>query len=378
MSNKIRLTATTATSSSNAKIPDVQTLIQAGIDPKTRLPLKAVSDNDGWRKEAVKLALRIMDEQDAVNRYRWYNLPGGLSSQELERMLYFKGQLCMFYYEPLDEFYFMPYALDGTIDFYGRYNRIHPVPLSGGTTDADKAQEDLLSRIKLNVMYDVPDVIDYDIAVNSCVLLHDYTKQLSQTIIPRKDVNDRLLDIMADCIPFMRTALLSGTGVLGMRVNNQDEESNVKAASRTVDRAALNGEKWVALIGAIDFQELTGGSVMKAQEYLAAMQGLDNFRLSLYGLDQGGLFQKSSHMLQAEQAMNTGNAGLIIDDGLAIRQRFCDIANCLWGVGISCEVAETVMNADMNGDGQAVTDLDQSGGFEGDQPDMTSGGNDYE
>ena len=362
------------------RLPDIETLFQAGIDPKTGLPSKFDSDGCGWRKEGIKTALRIMDEQDAVNRYVWYNLPNNISSQELERLLYYKGQLAFFYFEELDEFYFMPYALDGTIDFYGRFNTIHPVPMANGTTQDEqeiyKNQMELLSKKKLSVVYDFPDIVDYDTITKSCVLLHDYTKQMSQTIISRQVINDPILDVMADCIPFMRTALLSGTGIQGMRVNTQDEQSNVEAASRSVDRAALNGKKWIPIVGTVEFQDMTGGNVMKAQEFMMAMQSLDNFRLSLYGLDSGGLFQKGSHMLQAEQDMNTGNSGIIMDDGIKIRQRFCDIVNYVWGLGISCEIAEPVMGMDTNGDGKVTTDLDQSGFFEGDQDSVTGGDND--
>ena len=53
----------------NANMPDLQTLIQAGIDPKTRLPIRAVNGKDGAYKAAIKANLRIIDEQDAVNRY---------------------------------------------------------------------------------------------------------------------------------------------------------------------------------------------------------------------------------------------------------------------------------------------------------------------
>ena len=361
---------------SRAVLPDVETLISAGIDPKTGLPLRMGDGGaESWRKQGVKAALRILDEQNAVNRYRWYNLPCNISSNELERMLYYKGQLCFFYLEDLDNFYFMPYALDGTIDFYGRFNTVHPVPMANGT-DADteeskasyKNQMEILSQLRLKVLYDAPDEpLDYEALKTCCVLLHDYTKQMSQTIIPRQQVQDPVLDIMADCIPFMRTALLNSTGVQGMRVNSQDEESNVGAANRSIDRAALNGKKWIPIIGNIDFQELTGGATLKAEEFLLAMQGLDNYRLSLYGLSNGGLFQKKAHMLQSEENMNGGNVGLVMDDGLAIRQRFCDIVNSVWGLGISCEISETALGMDNNMDGQISTEYDQSGAYQGDQ-----------
>ena len=314
-----------------AKLPDIQTLWQAGIDPKTGLPLKFSNGSKLALKEDLKKVLRLIDEQDAVNRYVWYNLPSNITSQELERMLYYKGQLCFFYDKNLDEFYFMPYALDGTIDFYGRYNTIHPVPMTSGTEDkGSKAQAQYLANLKLKCVYGIKlDELKLEDVENSTVLLHDYTKQLSQTIMPRVTVNDPLIDVMAECIPFMRTALISSTGINGIRVNDADQQQNVADAGRSVERAALTGNPWVPIIGNIEFQELTNGQLGKAEEYMLAMQSLDNLRLSTYGIDNGGLFEKKAHELQSEADLNGGPVGLVLQDGLSIRQNFCNIVNSI-------------------------------------------------
>ena len=336
-----------------AKLPDIQTLWQAGIDPKTGLPLKFSGGSKCVLKEDLKKVLRLIDEQDAVNRYIWYNLPANITSQELERMLYYKGQLCFFYDKNLDEFYFMPYALDGTIDFYGRYNTIHPVPMTSGTDDkGNKAQAQYLAGLKLKCVYGIKlDELKLEDVENSTVLLHDYTKQLSQTILPRVTVNDPLIDVMAECIPFMRTALISSTGINGMRVNDADQQANVLDAARSVENAALTGKPWIPIIGNIEFQELTSGQLGKAEEYMLAMQSLDNLRLSTYGIDNGGLFEKKAHELQSEADLNGGPVGLVLQDGLSIRQNFCNIVNSIWGIGIWCEPAENIIGADANGDG---------------------------
>lgn len=353
----------------NAAIYDLQTLIQAGIDPKTGLPLKVVNGLPSKLKDGIKALFRIIDEQDAVTRYTWYNLPCNITSQELERLIYYKGQLAFFYCEPLDQFFFMPYALDGTIDFYGRYNRIHPVPMANGTTEEEKklygAQMDYLSTLKLDVLYDIPlgPVDPY----KSCVLLHDYTKQMSQTVISRQVLNDPLLDVMSDTVPLMRTALFNSSGVLAMRVNSQDEQSNVKAANQAIDAAVLNGQRYIPVLGNIDFQELAGGETAKSEEFLMALQSLDNLRLSTHGLDSGGLFQKKSHMLESENSMNAGHARSALDDGLMIRQHMCDIANAIWGIGMSCEISESALMMDKNMDGMAVDNQDMSG-VPGEQP----------
>lgn len=368
----------------NSRLPNVEPSIAAGIPLKGKNNIKSAKEflefgnSTNWRKENVKKQLRILDEQDAVNRYKWYNLPCDLSSQELERLIYYRAQLCFFYVPEIEQFIFSPYALDGTIDYYGRYNTIHPVPWAEGMENDKKAPlSAYLANKKLDVLYGVPTTDEKAIEWvkkfaegRACVLVHDYTKQFSQINVARQILQDPLLDIMADCIPFMRTCLLSGTGIKGMRVSTEADYPNVLDANAALEKAALEGDLNVPIVGSVDFQELTNGQTLKAEEFLLSMQGLDNYRLSLYGLENGGLFQKKSHMLEGEMAMNAGKAAIPLNDGLSIRQNFCDIVNSITGLGISCEIAEEVIGADMNMNGVSVEDSDQSGTMSGEQPDQ--------
>ena len=354
-------------------LPNLEPILAAGIDPKTGLPVK-MGSTDCRIKDDIRRFIRVQDEQDAVNRYTWYNLPAGLSSQELERMLYYRGQLCFFYNESLNQFYFLPYALSGTIDLYGRFNTIHPVPIAEGTTQNEKQQikriSDWLSTLNLNVAYDIilPEDLTYEHLLNSTVILRDYTNQLSQTIIPRQQLNEALINVEADCVPFMRTALLNGTGVRGVRVNNEDEAFQVIEASKSMNDAALTGQKYLTMIGeGLDFQDFTDGSVAKAEEFLLAMQSLDNIRLSGFGIENGGIFQKQERKLVAEADMAAGSVSFALQDGLAQRQRFCDIVNSIWGIGITCEVSEIASGMDKNMDGEISQRQDQSGLMEGEQ-----------
>ncbi len=369
-----------ATKNSGPYMPNLDALLAAGIDPKTGLPIKAASGCKCTLKTDIKKILRIIDEQDAVNRYKWYNLPCNLSSQEVERLLYYKGQLCFFYFKDLDEFYFMPYALDGTIDFYGRFNTIHPIPMTGGEEDKEKvkrktAQEELLSQIKLKCIYApiaFADEINYDLITSSAVLLHDYTKQLSQTIIPRQQINDPLVETIASMIPYARTAAMLSTGVKGVRVNDAAEAEDIMIGSDTIDFAAQTGNPWVPLLGKLDYQELNGGVAYKPTDFMQLMQSLDNFRLSTYGIDNGGLFEKKSQILESENSVNASNTAVALTDGLAIRQNFCNIVNSIWHLGIWCDITETAAMRDNNGDGR-IDDNDPAAMQSG-----AEGGNDDE
>ena len=329
-----------------------QIYLQMGIDPNTKLPLKLA--DKGASKSEIKKALRIIDEQDAVNRYVWYNLPCNITSAELEKYLYYYGQLCFFYYEPLDQFYFAKFALDGGIDFYGRYNTIHPIPISSGGGDEKlvKAQEKILSEYKLDCKYGVllDDEVDGKTFTNSAVLLHDYTKQLPQTIIPRQQINEGIIDFEAECIPYMRTNLIASSGVKGMRVSDADQQDDVFTANQQIASGALTGNINIPIVGTLEFQDLASTVGSKPAEFMLAMQSIDNFRLSTYGLENGGLFEKKQHLLESENEVNQSSVGLVMQDGLSIRQNFCNIVNSIWGLAIWCEPSEN-NSADLNGDG---------------------------
>ena len=348
----------------NARLPDLSLFISAGIDPKTGLPIKAANgDPRGFKAENKKL-LRIMDEQQAVNSFEWFNLPNGLSGNLIERILYYKGQGMFFYFPEMDQFYFLPYALDGGIDIYGRFERVTPLPFNGGS----KADKPWIKDFNRKCVYDIQidEELDIKKIEDSCVLLSDYTKQISQTNISRQILNDPLIDLEADLLPFARTALLNSTGVMGMRVGSEDEYSNVAAASRSINRAALEGEKYVPVVGTLDFQDLTAsGSANNIDQFLMAMQSIDNYRLSLHGLDSGGIFQKQAHMLESENSMNAAKASLVMQDKLNQRQEFCDIANSIFGLDMWVEVAQPASGVDANLDGEMYENDPQSVSYDG-------------
>ena len=344
----------------NAKLPDIRTLVQAGIDPRTGLPIKWASGSDCALKDSIKRVLMLNDEQVAINRFKWYNLPDGIDGNLLERILYYKGQLMLFFMPTDSKFYVLPYALDGTVDVYGRFTGVTPLPFAGtaGTRDKDKIDPWITGLKRIPVYSFQTEEITREIYENSCVLLTDYSKQYSDTIIPRQQINDPIIDLESKFFPYLNTALGNATGIQGVRTNSGDEQASIKEASKSVTTAALSGERWVPMLGTLDFQDLTPGQVAKAEEFLLAMEAVDNFRLGTFGLENGGLFQKKAHMLQSEQQANIGNTGLVMNDCLYQRQNFCNIVNSIWGLGIWCEVSENASGNDRDLDGTIEDDTD--------------------
>lgn len=343
-------------------LPDVKTIIAAGINPRTGLPIKmsSTTNNAGvGLKNDIFTLLNIVDRQDAINRYSWKNLPNGLTSQMIEKILYEKGQAAFFYMKENEKFYFLPYALNGTIDVYGRYTGISPVPL-GASKDADGNDKPWIQGLIKKPIYEMLEEVTLEDFEDDCVLLSDYNSMQpsGESVIARNIVNKPLLNVMSNIIPFMNTALANSTGVEGVRVADEDCQSSVQAANDSILDAALNGQRYIPVTGTMEMQDLGPGATAKGADFMQALESLDNFRLSLYGLKNGGLFQKKAHMLEDEQALASGNVGLVMQDGLTLRQEFCNRVNSIWPLGIWCEISETVAGIDKNMDGEVSDEQD--------------------
>lgn len=344
-------------------LPDYQTLYAMGYDENgVRVGCSSV---DGYLKTEIKKNLRILDEQQFIHRYKWYNLPPGLSQDIIERILYYRGTGVLFYSKELERFFFLPYTNSTEIDCYGRYKDAIPLPFTGASQAKDENGKlrVFLPGLKLQQKYDVAidDVTIEDVTM-SAIPLFDYTKQLSQVIIPRQQLSEAILDMEADIPCYMKTALMNATGIEGVRTGSQDESADVFLCSMAIDRAAKNQQKFVPLVGnSMEFQELTSGEVAKTEEFALAMETLDNFRKTLLGLSNEGLFQTKAHELQSQFEMSAASASAAYQDGLYNRQTFCNIVNSFYPLGIWCDAGEQALGIDKDMDGDTTNDVDQSG-----------------
>lgn len=118
---------------------------------------------------------------------------------------------------------------------------ITPIAFGNGTTDNEKEKPWIEGLVRKPV-YDIVLDLDEDTFKEGCVLLSDYSKQLSQNNIPRSVLQDTILDMEAEALPFARTNLISNSGIRGMRVNDEDQQAQVALASKSLTNAALTGK----------------------------------------------------------------------------------------------------------------------------------------
>lgn len=323
---------------------------------------------------SIKMLLRKNDRQQFVHRYVWENLPGDLTGDFIERVLYYRYSGIFFYEPSLKKFNFLPYVGKG-LDEKGRYTECSPLPFNGKSEQSVRNAKDLevyIPGLKFKPIYSIDDTIPFienrvegnelvqniiNPAIDGCIILNSYVKGLSQRETPEQLLVDPLLTLEAEAVPLARTNIFSNSGVMGMRVNNPDEQSNVEMLNRQLEEAALAGDKrYIGIYGTTNFQVLDTTGNMTGENFFRYMQTLDNIRLESYGLKNNGIYEKDQYINNKMAGNIQANVGQIYEDGLKLRQDFCDFVNLIWGLGISCNASETVTNADTNGDGEILDD----------------------
>ena len=61
--------------------------------------------------------------------------------------------------------------------------------------------------------------------------------------------------------------------------------------------------------------------------------------------------KRIQHTAHSEQTGNESSVATVFQDGLSIRQYFCNVVNSIWGLDIWCEPSEAVIGQDLNLDG---------------------------
>lgn len=325
------------------KLTDEKLLQKCGFQSRA-LPNEFVAN--------MQKALEGIDVIDAVRRYTWGGLPDGITGDQIERTLYYYGMGMFFYVETEDKFYFLPFAPrsndKGTplLDVYGRFTGATPLPF-GGTKPWIN---DLWYEPAYSMFLDTP---TWEDITSKCVLLKDRTAQYGQyNPGPRENINKEIIKLEAKIFPYMNTVLMNSTGVDGIITNTVDDAASMLLMNNATEQAALSGKRWVPILQGFQLQDISSHSAGDAATFLQVMQSLDNYRLGTMGLENGGLFQKKTHMLGIEQQMAQSANGLILDDGLAYRQEFCNIVNSLTGLGLYVNVSESEIGFDRNLNGE--------------------------
>lgn len=312
-------------------------------------------------------SLKDMDYQQFLTRFRWVNLPEGLSSELLERILYFSGSAMFFYIKELNRFYFLPYGMSGEgtetgIDFYGQYNRLKPYSFNGSTDGSGElnaagkklSSQDLYlsTQIRDNIK-DIPIVETEEearkIYENGAVICFDRTPQLSYLIESRNRISQSYVKYLIKILIQTKSALINSNGFNLFSTDSESAADILQLQIDTINEDRENG-KLAAVVSSNlgNIENIQSNAPTAITDFWNAFVAADNLRLKSLGIQNDGVIQKKQYQNMQETTLDVDAAMQIYMNSYLERVKFAAIVNSIWGLGIYPEPTLLMKNLSNN------------------------------
>lgn len=342
---------------------DTDALLSAGI-PQNKKMLKygnsidqngnAVTPNLLNKNLSYDSLFTIMKEQNKIEtleRYMWLNVPFGLTADIIERLLFYRGRGVFYFNDKVGKFQFLPFALNGIIDEYGRYTGCNTLPFTGVDTDEKKKKkktQDLVYE-NLQLVYDLP----YDeetfrkISEQETfgIILNDSSLGISQQPIIRSNYVKPVLHMMATLMQIINTAMFGNADHNLLQIENEGELESVQSQINSINQDILRGNRFTPIVGKLPITPLKTTNSADLEGLFNTFNSLNNFLKSITGVANAGVFDKKAHLLQDEQRLNGSNADDVYYNGLRLRQEFCLMVQAYYKYPIWCESKRAMSEA---------------------------------
>lgn len=328
--------------------------------------------------QKIGVSLKNIDYQQFVTRFKWHNLPEGLTSELLERILYFSGSAMFFYIKELNRFYFLPYGMSGEgtetgIDFYGQYNRLKPYSFNGSTDGSGELKGTgkrlsssdifLSTQIRDNIK-DIPVIETKEEALkifeNGAVICFDSSPQLAYMVDSRNRISQSYIKYLIQVLIQTKSALINSNGFNLFATQTESASEILQMQVDTINKDRESGKLSAVVSNELgEIQNLQSNAPNAITDFWNAFISVDNLRLKSLGIQNDGLAQKKQYQNMQETALDLDGAMQIYLNAYMERVKFSAIVNSIWGLGIYPEPVLLMKN--LTADYSEDSDMQEEG-----------------
>lgn len=338
---------------------DTNSLLLAGI-PQSKNMLKygnaidqngnVITQNPSKYNLDYSSLFAIMREQNMIEtleRYMWTNVPPGLTQDLIERLLFFRGKGVFYFNDKVEKFQFLPFALNGVIDEYGRFTKCNTLPFTG-VDEVEEKNGKKKSKKPLNAVYEDLEIV-YDLPYNEetiksirdrkivGIILNDNSLAVSQQPVIRSNYVKPVLHMMATLMQIINTAMYGNADHNLIQVENESELDSINQQIAAINFDILRGRRFTPIVGKLPITPIKTSNTANLEGLFGTFNSLSNFLKSITGIANAGVFDKKAHLLQEEQKLNGSNSDDIYYNGLRLRQEFCLLVQAYYGYPVWCE-----------------------------------------
>lgn len=291
------------------------------IDPRASINPIGYYNPD---REKYRIIWSNYDFNQCVSRYVWDNLPNGLTSWNLERMLYFRGTLCGF--KVGGKVYILPYTATGELNPYGFPVEVTPITFNGR---GEVGKNDLFNEdFKLNVDINGDDTDNY-----SAVLLYDALPYNTSGQSPSRYFMNQII-INEICETFARINI--NVVVSNKKILIECKDAKQAAVIRAELAMAFASDcPFGVITSPLDSNNIQSTSDFNADDLFNTIKNYDAIRCFMNGIASKGFgAEKKERLVTGELAGAEENTDLILDMGYDLRKLFCDLCNKKFGTNM--------------------------------------------
>ena len=297
--------------------------------------------------DSLYAIMRQQNMIETLERYMWTNIPFGLTADLIERLLFFRGKGVFYFNDKVEKFQFLPFALNGVIDEYGRFTSCNTLPFTG-VDQVEESGKKSKSKKMLNAIYeDLP--IVYDLPYNEemikgirerkvvGIILNDNSLAVSQQPVIRSNYVKPVLHMLSTLMQIINTAMYGNADHNLIQIENEGELQSINEQIEAINFDILRGRRFTPIVGKLPINPIKTSNTANLEGLFETFNSLTNFLKSITGIANSGVFDKKAHLLQEEQKLNGSNSDDIYYNGLRLRQEFCLMVQAYYGYPIWCQ-----------------------------------------
>lgn len=248
--------------------------------------------------------IRDIDMQQYCARYKWEGLPTYLPDNIIERLLYHKGNICLFFNG--GTMYALPYAFDGKLNTYSYPTEIRPIALNG----------DNFGTKALNTYGNG----SLNTKAQAVILSDRIPSGYNDMVTPRASIQDEIIELMSDVIGKSNVNLINSLkkGLVGA-----ESEDQVKTIEEDIERAYKENAPYIVTSKGISGKSMevwNNNIPVDMEEYVQYLSSINNLRCYSLGIKNQGIYEKNERMLVGQLSGSAYQTNLILESGLQCRR----------------------------------------------------------
>ena len=279
-------------------------------------------------KEQYQSIWNHYDLNQNCNKYRWSGLPKGLTSWNLERMLYYYGALCGFEFG--GKIYVLPFAPKDSLNCYGFPEKVQPITFNGRTPNTKEG--DFFGK-----KFEIETFIEGDTTRDKAIILLDSIPEACGTFIPlsRMAQNEVLINDIVETLKRININIVISNKKI---VIECADEKQAEVVREELAQGYSSESPFIVCTNPNRSGQISQASDLQASELFNVVKQYDSIRCQQSGILTKSFGQDKKERVNSGELMGEKEqVNIIYDVGLYLRQTWAEDMNRIFGTEIVCE-----------------------------------------